>query len=65
MEPTQLAIKHILECPNCVEAIRQRPDCDFKSVFGAYLRVRKGLVMQQLIDWEQVTKDVKNELQKQ
>lgn len=45
-----------------MQAIRQRPDCDIESMFSAFLRVKKGLIMQKLINWKQVSKAVKDEL---
>jgi hypothetical protein len=57
---TEQAIKGIVTCPRCMEAIQQLPDCDIQSMFGAYLRVRKGLTNPKLIDWKHVTAQVKN-----
>ena len=57
---TEHAIKGIVTCPRCMEAIQQRPECDIQSMFGAYLRVKKGLINLKLIDWKHVTQKVKN-----
>jgi len=57
---TDQAVKGIVDCPRCMEAILQRPDCDIQSMFSAYLRVKKGLINLNLIDWKQVTQKVKN-----
>ena len=57
---TEQAIKALMDCPNCLKAIEQSPDCSIPDMFGAYLRVKKGLINPKLIDWKHVTAQVKN-----
>lgn len=57
---TEQAIKALMDCPQCLKAIEQSPKCNIQEMFGAYLRVRKGIITPNLVDWKQVTKQVKS-----
>ena len=57
---TEQAIKALMDCPQCLKAIVQSPNCSIPDMFGAYLRVRKGIINPKLVDWKQVTKQIKN-----
>ena len=57
---TEQAIKALMNCPQCLKAIEQSPDRSIPDMFSAYLRVRKGIINPKLVDWNQVTKQVKS-----
>ena len=56
---TEQVVNALLNCPQCMTAIKQMPNCSIPDMFGAYLRVRKGIINPKLVDWKQVTKQVK------
>lgn len=55
---TQRVIDIIMACTQCIESVKQVPCDDYKMRFGAWLRVRHGIKMQNTVDWVLVAETV-------
>lgn len=53
---TQQAISYLEKCTGCLESIKSVPCNDFEARFSAYLRVKKGMSLVAMVDWEKVSK---------
>jgi hypothetical protein len=51
---TQQAIDKLLSVPQCIESVRQVPCYDYEARFGAFIRVRCGIILLSAIDWDKV-----------
>jgi hypothetical protein len=57
---TQKVIDIILNCPRCMESIKQVPCDDYQARFGAFIRVKHGIITTNLIDWTTVMQTIKS-----
>ena len=57
-EYTKQAINAIKKCPQCLESLRQVPCEDYHVRFGAFIRVRHGVIMLNLVEWDIVVQEI-------
>jgi hypothetical protein len=53
---TQQAISYLEKCEGCQASIKSVPCNDIEARFSAYLRVKKGMSLVAMVDWEKVSK---------
>jgi hypothetical protein len=53
---TQQAISYLEKCEGCKASTKSVPCNDFEARFSAYLRVKKGMTLVSMVDWEKVYK---------
>ena len=53
---TQQAISYLEKCDGCKASTKSVPCNDFEARFSAYLRVKKGMSLVAMVDWEKVSK---------
>lgn len=53
---TQQAISYLEKCEGCKASTKSVPCNDFEARFSAYLRVKKGMTLVSMVDWEKVSK---------
>jgi len=51
---TQQVIDKLLSVPQFIESVRQVPCYDYEARFGAFIRVRCGIILLSAIDWDKV-----------
>ena len=51
---TQQAIDKLLASPQCVDSIRGLKCYDYEARFGAFIRVKCGIILLSAIDWGKV-----------
>ena len=51
---TQQAIDKLLSTPACLDSIRAIPCYDYEARFGAFIRVKCGIITLSAIDWSKV-----------
>ena len=59
---TQQAIDKILSTPACIESVRDLPCYDYEARFGAFIRVKCGIITLSSIDWTKVAKAIESRL---
>jgi hypothetical protein len=59
---TQQAIDKILSTPACIESVRDLPCYDYEARFGAFIRVKCGIIMLSAIDWTKVAQAIESRL---
>ena len=59
---TQRAINKLLSVPQCIESVRQVPCYDYEARFGAFIRVRCGIILLSSIDWDKVAQAMESQL---
>lgn len=57
---TQQAISYLEQCPGCLASIKISPCTDYEARFSTYLRVKKGLQLVSMVDFEKVSKHFTN-----
>jgi hypothetical protein len=53
---TLQAISYLEKCEGCLASIKSQPCTDYEARFSAYLRVKKGLQLVSMVDFEKVSK---------
>lgn len=53
---TQRAISYLEQCNECIKSIKSSPCNDFEARFSTYLRVKKGLQLVSMVDFQTVSK---------
>ena len=53
---TLQAISYIEKCEGCKASIKNQPCTDYEARFSAFLRVKKGLQLVSMVDFEKVSK---------
>ena len=51
---TQKVIDKLLASPQCMDSIKSVACEDYQARFGAYIRVRHGNIVINLVDWHKV-----------
>ena len=51
---TQQTIDKLLASPQCMDSIRGLKCYDYEARFGAFIRVRCGIILLSAIDWHKV-----------
>ena len=55
---TKQAINAIKKYPQCLESLRQVPCEDYQARFGAFIRVKHGVIMLKLVEWDIVAQEL-------
>ena len=55
---TQQAIDKLLSTPACLDSIRAIPCYDYEARFGAFIRVKCGIITLSAIDWSKVAQAI-------
>ena len=53
-EVTQQVIDKLLNTPECMDSIRNLKCYDYEARFGAFVRVKCGIILLSSIDWAKV-----------
>ena len=53
-EVTQQVIDKLLNTPECMDSIRKQKCYDYEARFGAFVRVKLGIILLSSIDWTKV-----------
>jgi hypothetical protein len=53
-EVTQQVIDKLLNTPECMDSIRNTKCYDYEARFGAFVRVKCGIILLSSIDWAKV-----------
>ena len=59
---TQKVINIIQGSPQCMDSVRSVPCNDYEARFGAFIRVRYGIITLSLIDWPKVSTTINSSL---
>ena len=59
---TQKVINIIQGSPQCMDSVRSVPCNDYEARFGAFIRVRYGIITLSLIDWPKVATTINSTL---
>lgn len=59
---TQQAIDKLLSTPACIESVRAIPCYDYEARFGAFIRVKCGVILTNTIDWHEVAKVIEERI---
>lgn len=51
---TQQVIDKLLNTPECMDSIRKQRCYDYEARFGAFVRVKCGIILLSSIDWTKV-----------
>jgi hypothetical protein len=71
-ELTQTVINKLVNCPECMASIRDTKCYDYKAIiplgliyearFGAFIRVKYGIILLSSIDWPKVAQAMESQL---
>jgi hypothetical protein len=61
-EITLKAINIIQNCPQCMASVKNTPCEDYQARFGAFIRVKYGIITINLIDWTTVAQTINSTL---
>jgi hypothetical protein len=71
-ELTQTVINKLVNCPECIASIRDTKCYDYKAItplgliyearFGAFIRVKYGIITLNSIDWPKVAQAMESQL---
>ena len=56
---TQQTINALKKCPQCLESLRAVECYDYEARFGAFIRVKCGIITLSLIEWDIVAQELK------
>jgi hypothetical protein len=59
---TQKVINIIQNSPQCMDSIKQVPCNDYEARFGAFIRVKHGIILTTTIDWPKVAQTINQSL---
>ena len=51
---TQQVIDKLLSSPQCMASVKSVPCEDYQARFGAFIRVKCGIILLSAIDWDKV-----------
>ena len=55
---TQQVIDKLLSLPQCMASIKDVPCEDYQARFGAFIRVKYGNIVLNLVDWPKVAQTI-------
>ena len=58
-EITLKAIDIIQNCPQCIASLKSTPCDDYEFRFSAFIRVKHGILLTNMIDWAMVSQTIK------
>lgn len=61
-ELTLKVIDILQKCPQCMASVKNTPCDDYQARFGAFIRVKHGIITTNLIDWATVMQTIKSTL---
>ena len=61
-ELTLKVIDILQKCPQCMASVKQVPCDDYQARFGAFIRVKHGIITTNLIDWTTVMQTINSTL---
>jgi hypothetical protein len=56
---TEQVINVLKNCPQCLDSLRQVECHDYEARFGAFIRVKCGIIMLSTIEWDIVAQKLK------
>ena len=56
---TKQTINALKNCPQCLESLRAIECYDYEARFGAFIRVKCGIITLSLIEWDIVAQELK------
>jgi hypothetical protein len=59
---TQQAIDKLVNSKECMDSIRGLKCYDYEARFGAFIRVRCGIILLSAIDWDKVAQSMESQL---
>jgi hypothetical protein len=59
---TQKAIDKLLASPQCMASVKSVPCDDYQARFGAFIRVKHGIILTTYIDWPTVATTINSSL---
>jgi hypothetical protein len=51
---TKQALDALKKCPQCLQSLRDIKCYDYEARFGAFIRVKCGIILLSAIDWDKV-----------
>ena len=55
---TQQVIDKLLASPQCIASVKSVPCDDYQARFGAFIRVKHGILTLNLVDWPKVAQTI-------
>ena len=55
---TQQVIDKLLSSPQCMASVKSVPCDDYQARFGAFIRVKHGNIVINLVDWPKVAQTI-------
>jgi hypothetical protein len=59
---TQQVIDKLLASPQCMASVKSVPCDDYQARFGAFIRVKHGHIVLNLVDWDKVAQTITSTL---
>ncbi len=59
---TQQVIDKLLASPQCMDSVKSVPCDDYQARFGAFIRVKHGNIVINLVDWPTVATTINSSL---
>ena len=59
---TQKAIDKLVNSSECMDSIRNTKCYDYEARFGAFIRVKCGIIVLSSIDWDKVAQAMESQL---
>ena len=59
---TQQAINKLVNSKECMDSIRGLKCYDYEARFGAFIRVKCGIILLSAIDWDKVAQAMESQL---
>ena len=59
---TQQVIDKLLVSPQCMDSVKSVPCDDYQARFGAFIRVKHGHILLNLVDWDKVAQTITSTL---
>ena len=57
---TQQALDALKNCPQCLDSLRNLKCYDYEARFGAFIRVKCGIIMLSMVEWDIVAKELES-----
>jgi hypothetical protein len=61
-ELTQTVINKLVNSKECKDSIRNLKCYDYEARFGAFIRVKCGIILLSAIDWDKVAQAIESQL---
>ena len=55
---TQQALDALKNCPQCLDSLRNLKCYDYEARFGAFVRVKCGIILLSMVEWDIVAKEL-------